>query len=224
MFVSLHRLSLVGLMFHSPVDLFDRVGRDRYYRAGILDWIDSLSLQHGARILELGCGPGILALELARRGFRVSALDRSSAMIKRLEATSKAGRLEVETRIGDACATDWPSGAFDAVIGASLLNIVKDPEALTVETVRLLAPGGQASFYFPHLAFNQENVRRYITANDLPASSAAILLTWSGFARKLDASTAHTLLSKADARNIRFREHFDGMTGSITGYSPLLRV
>jgi cyclopropane fatty-acyl-phospholipid synthase-like methyltransferase len=46
-----------------------------------LTWIDELSLAKGSRVLEIGCGAGATAVELARRGHLVAALHRSPAML-----------------------------------------------------------------------------------------------------------------------------------------------
>lgn len=212
-----HRLSLSWLLFSNPVELFDRIGRDPCYRDGIFDWIGGLRLQTSVRILDLGCGPGASALELARRRYDVTTLDRSERMIARLRKTAEAQRLIVTTRVGDACETGLLQKSFDVVIGASLLNVVERPGPLVAEALRLLRPGGRASFYFPNPAFNRANALRFIEDNRLQPRSAAILLTWGSAARKFDDHTAQSLFRDAGAEEILLCKHLGGMVSSITG-------
>jgi 2-polyprenyl-3-methyl-5-hydroxy-6-metoxy-1,4-benzoquinol methylase len=51
-----------------------------------LAWIDALALPGGSPVLEVGCGAGVTAVELGRRGHLVAALDRSPAMLERAVA------------------------------------------------------------------------------------------------------------------------------------------
>lgn len=93
----------------------------------------------GAQVLDLGSGPCSDAAELAARGLRVTALDRSAEML-RLGAAHFAG-----TRVrGDLRRVPLASASFAGVwASASLLHLQRDelPAALA-EARRVLAPGG----------------------------------------------------------------------------------
>lgn len=106
------------------------------------------SARPGARVLELGCGTGSLAVLLARRGATVLALDRSEAMLerarRRVEDARVAGGVELRrTSVLDLDAL--PSGAFDLVVATMLLSALSPEEGDVVlgEARRLLAPGGE---------------------------------------------------------------------------------
>lgn len=93
--------------------------------------IDKLALQPPARVLDIGCGTGRHAIELALRGFEVVGLDLSEGMIA--EARKAAGRrgASVEWIVGDAREFDG-AGRFDAVLclcegGLGLANLDDDP-------------------------------------------------------------------------------------------------
>jgi len=60
----------------------------------------SLAAEHGDPVLDVGAGTGRVALDLARAGYRVTALDHDPALIE--ELTRRAGELAVETIIADA--------------------------------------------------------------------------------------------------------------------------
>jgi ubiquinone/menaquinone biosynthesis C-methylase UbiE len=217
MLTLVHRLDLARLALTHPVGLFERIGNDPFYRGGMTDWINTLGIAPGARVLEMGCGPGTLALELAKRRFEVSAIDRSEHMIRRLQHIARSSGIALTARVANAADTGLPDAAFDAVIGASLLNIVPAPAALVAEAVRVLRPGGTVSFYHPNETMNRANAQRFIRDNHLPPRSAAIFLTWSNAARKLDDQTTQELFRGAGVEDIRLRTHLAGMVSSFSG-------
>jgi ubiquinone/menaquinone biosynthesis C-methylase UbiE len=216
-----HRLLLAGQLFADPVGLFDRIAQDPWYWEGMRQWLDELGLHAGASVLEMGCGPGAPALELARRGLRVTALDRSEPMLARLSRRAQTQGLAVEIRSGDACSTDLPAGRFSAVLGASLINVVESPAALAAEAMRVVEPGGLVSFYVPTDALDRAHVLSMARARRLPPASAAVLLTWAAKSRKASPEALALLLADAGAQAVRYRAHLDGMTGSVSGRRPL---
>jgi hypothetical protein len=88
---------------------------------------------------------------------------------------------------------------------------------LVAEAMRVLNPGGLVSFYSPNHTMTRARARRVIRDQKLPPRSAAILLTWSSAARKLDDQTAEGLLRGAGIEDIRVRPHLAGMVSSVTG-------
>ena len=102
---------------------------------GLLDW---LAPGNGERILDLGCGTGQLAAEIAARGAHVTGVDRSPEMVA--EARKKFPALRFV--VGDARALPFGE-AFDAVFSNAALHWI--PEALPVVQgiSRALKPGGR---------------------------------------------------------------------------------
>jgi magnesium-protoporphyrin O-methyltransferase len=101
-----------------------RAGRDRM-RATLLDWLPADLT--GARVLDAGCGTGALAVEAARRGAQVVAIDLSPTLVQlardRLPADLGAGG--VDFRSGDML--DPALGTFDHVVGMdSLIHYERD--------------------------------------------------------------------------------------------------
>ena len=91
-----------------------------------------------ATVLELGPGPGELALRLADElGARVVAVDTSERMVELARARG------VDARLGDAQRLDFPDGAFDCVVAAWMLYHVPDLDSALAGVARVLRPGGR---------------------------------------------------------------------------------
>jgi len=97
------------------------------------------------RVLDLGCGAGFLANDLAARGHAVTGLDRTpeNLTIARAHDVTRTATYDV----GDACALPYADASFDVVCAMDLLEHVEDPEALVAEAGRVLAPGGLFFFH-----------------------------------------------------------------------------
>lgn len=98
--------------------------------------IDLLAPRAGERILDLGCGDGVLTQELAAMGARVTGVDSSRAMIA--AATARG----LDARIADATALPFEA-EFDAVFSNAVLHWVKDADAAVAAVRRSLKPGGR---------------------------------------------------------------------------------
>jgi ubiquinone/menaquinone biosynthesis C-methylase UbiE len=98
-----------------------------------------------AAVLDLGAGPGDIAIRLARRrpGWRIVAADAAQAMLDLARKAVDAAGLarQIELALVDAKATRLPEGSFDIVASNSLLHHVADPAALWRELRRLARPG-----------------------------------------------------------------------------------
>ena len=77
--------------------------------------VELLGLERGARVLDLGCGWGRHAIELARLGCSVVGLDQSAALLERGRALAREAGVEVEWVEGDMGSFDR-EGEFDAVL------------------------------------------------------------------------------------------------------------
>jgi ubiquinone/menaquinone biosynthesis C-methylase UbiE len=109
-----------------------------------LSWVDELSLAKGSQVLEIGSGAGLTAVQLAKRGHVVCALDRSPAMARltREHALSSGVGQAVTPLIGNAHRLMFPDGAFGLVIALGVLSWLEDPNAAIDEMARVTQPGG----------------------------------------------------------------------------------
>jgi demethylmenaquinone methyltransferase/2-methoxy-6-polyprenyl-1,4-benzoquinol methylase len=93
----------------------------------------------GGAVLDVATGTGLVAGELVRRGFRVTALDQSPEML----AVARR-RLGAQARVVEASAEalPFPDEAFDHLTFTYLLRYVDDPAAVLRELARVVRPGG----------------------------------------------------------------------------------
>lgn len=98
----------------------------------------------GARVVDIGCGGGLLAEALAAGGLEVTGIDAAPALIDVARLHLKVSGLKVDYRaqLSSALAAEQPGG-FHAVSCMELLEHVDDPQAILRDCRRLLAPGGQ---------------------------------------------------------------------------------
>src|SRR5918995_5420894 len=100
-----------------------------------------------ARVLEVGCGPGRLALLLARRhGLRVSGVDLDPEMIE-LARANAAAEGDGETPsfvVGNVSALSFPDESFDLVVSPLSMHHWADPSTALNEVGRVLRPNGRA--------------------------------------------------------------------------------
>ncbi len=108
----------------------------------------ALALRPGEHGLEIGCGTGFLACEMAREvgaTGHVVGLDNSPDLIaaaqERAERESLADRLEFV--VGDAKRLDFPSKVFDFVVAVQVYLYVTEIELALADAVRVLKPGGR---------------------------------------------------------------------------------
>src|SRR5664279_3497998 len=113
-----------------------------------LDWIDGLAALQGKRVVDVGCGGGILADSMARRGAEVLGIDLASkplkvAQLHAIEADTP--RIAYREVAAEALAEEMP-GQFDVVTCMEMLEHVPDPAAIVAACARLAKPDGWVFF------------------------------------------------------------------------------
>lgn len=103
-----------------------------------------LAAQPGERILIVGAGTG-LDLEFLAPGVQITAIDLTPAMVARLQRRAQRRQLNVDARVMDGQALEFPDGTFDAVILHLILAVIPDPVRCLRESVRVLRPGGRVA-------------------------------------------------------------------------------
>ncbi len=97
----------------------------------------------GLRILDVGCGDGVLTAALAQGGAVVTGVDADPRMLAAGRARAEGMSLAVEFVEGDIQALPFPDATFDVVIAVTVLCFVPDAEWAVREMARVLKPGGR---------------------------------------------------------------------------------
>lgn len=113
-----------------------------------LDWIDGISPLKGQRVLDVGCGGGILADAMARKGADVLGIDLAEKSLKVAQLHAlEAGTSQITYRLvaAEALAAEMPD-QFDVVTCMEMLEHVPDPASVVQACARLAKPGGWVFF------------------------------------------------------------------------------
>ena len=111
-------------------------------RGFIDDLLDAAGVKAGMRVLDLACGPGLVARGAAERGALPVGLDFSSAMV----ALARANHPGIRFEEGDAEVLAFADESFDAVVANFGIHHVAEPDRALAEARRVLQPGGRVAF------------------------------------------------------------------------------
>lgn len=206
-------------------DALNRVmslGMDRYWRRRL---VGLCGVEAGMRCLDLCCGTGDVARELARHGAEVTGLDASEAMLA--VAREKGGGITYVQ--GDALELPFPDGGFDAVTIAFGNRNVASLERLYAEMRRVAKPGGRVVsleitapaspllrraffLYFAHLPA--------LFARLLRADSAAYDYLPDSVRRYPDAQAVAAIMRDAGLREVTVRAFLGGVIVLHRGIAP----
>lgn len=118
-------------------------GYDRHWarltRQSVSATLDAAGVAKGARVLDVCCGPGMLAATALERGATVVGLDFSEKVVAIARAKVPGGAF----RQGDAQALPFDDGSFDAAVCGYGIIHVPNPELALCELRRVLRPGGR---------------------------------------------------------------------------------
>jgi len=121
-----------------PLSFWDLIGKRT---------VTNLKLPAGAKVLDVGCGTGASALPAAQavsKNGLVVGVDLAARLLDRARAKASAAGLDnVEFRVADMTALNYPDANFDAVVSVFSVFFVPDMERLVRELWRMVRPGGK---------------------------------------------------------------------------------
>jgi 2-polyprenyl-6-hydroxyphenyl methylase/3-demethylubiquinone-9 3-methyltransferase len=155
---ALHRLNPVRLAFI-------RAELCRHFRR------DPRALQpfRGLRLLDIGCGGGLVAEPMARLGFAVTGIDAGAAAIAAARRHAEASGLAIDYRLAAAESLAADGVVFDVVLALEVIEHVADPDAFLAAAGALVRPGG---------AFIGATINRTVRAFVLAILGAEYILGW----------------------------------------------
>ena len=101
-------------------------------------WLDP---KPASRLLDVGCGPGLLPAILSQSGCRTIGIDSSFAMFR--------DTLHPNLVLADVTALSFPLSSFDSITASNLLFLLPNPKAALKEMTRLLTPNGEIALLNP---------------------------------------------------------------------------
>jgi SAM-dependent methyltransferase len=115
-------------------------------------YLDLLGIQSGERVLDVGCGSGVVTRDIARRvgsGGRAVGIDQSPQFLVAARELAQAAGLggQVEFREGSALHLPFSDGAFDVAIAVTVLSHTPGGEHAIAEMARVVRPGGRVGVF-----------------------------------------------------------------------------
>lgn len=201
--------------------------------AATVAWIEEEVAPHGARALDVGSGAGLMAAALARRGYRVDAIDTSGAMIELTNHRAREDGLAslVSARVADIHGLPFAEQSFDVLVALGVLPWIDDSKGALREVARVLKPGGRAivsvdsrarlNFLLDPRAnpflHRGRQARNYFRRRGRPAVEIRVHCHWPS---TLDRYVSAAGLERIDAKSLGFgpftlngRRLFDDPTG-----------
>ena len=181
----------------------------------------------GARVLDVGCGPGHLARLFALRGCCVTGVDRGRRLL-RLARRWPAPRSEsaagsAEFLRAPAERLPFSENSFDLVTATTVVYFVAKPAAVLREMVRVTRPGGIVATLDPHASMDRHSVRDYCERRRLGLQDTRKLLTWaiaSERCLRFEEHELRALLADAGLASFELERRMAGLVWFARGRKP----
>lgn len=154
-------------------------GKHPTFQRMLNEYLNSMKIDSVQSVLDLGCGTGFAAREIAvRSGFkgRVVGIDISPHLIDQATklATDEGSSGRIEFRVGDTRKLKLPDDSFDAVVAHTLVSHLPDPLVVIKEMVRVVKPGGLIGIFdgdYASLTFSHPDAQQGKTYDELIINS-----------------------------------------------------
>jgi ubiquinone/menaquinone biosynthesis C-methylase UbiE len=123
----------------------------------------------GGAVLEVAPGPGFLAIELAKRGYRMTTVDISATFVRIARENAARAGVTIDVRQGNASQLPFADDAFDFVVCTAAFKNFSDPIGALDEIHRVLRPGAEAAII---------DLRKDATRTDIDAEVSRMGLSW----------------------------------------------
>ncbi|RKD97614.1 class I SAM-dependent methyltransferase [Halopiger aswanensis] len=132
----------------------DEAQRDAWLSV-LQEWTGDGTETPPRRVLDVGCGTGVISLLLAEIGHDVTGVDLSTDMLERARAKAGERDLSVAFRAEDAESIADPENAYDLVTARHLIWTLPNPTAALREWQRVVRPGGRIVLIEGHWDFDE---------------------------------------------------------------------
>jgi SAM-dependent methyltransferase len=181
----------------------------------------------GAEVLDAACGVGYGSAFLGEVAAHVVGLDRDEPAIA--YARARYARPNVEFRVGDVLALDFPDASFDAVCSFETIEHVEDADAFVAEAARVLRPGGVFLVSTPRADETTAAPANPFHRVELSQADFESLLRRSFgevelYGQRRLQTARHRLLQRADVLGLRKRLTFLRPASRLLGTAPMAEV
>jgi len=152
--------------FRTTVPYYARF-RLNYPQALIARVLEIVGLKPGDRAMDLGCGPGLLAIPFARAGLKVTAVDPEPEMLAAAEASAREAGVSLDVRLGSSFDLPAGIGPFKLVTMGRAFHWMDRTETLTALD-RIVAPDGAVALFdddHPRTAENRWRLKLHEIGN-----------------------------------------------------------
>ena len=175
-------------------DFFD-IQTDTAWGRTLVDFAQWCAPSAGDRLLDLGCGPGLLPALFARTGCRAFGLDNDFSLLA-------AARLFGISYVidGDACCLPFAPASFDVLTSTNVIFLLGDPLRALRECQRVLRAGGRLALLNPSEKLTVRAATSLADVRGLEGKNRQSLLGWAARAEKYGGwseESASLLLKKA---------------------------
>ncbi len=137
----------------------------------LADFASFCDPQPAARILDVGCGPGLLPAIFAQRGCHSFGIDIDIGLL--------TSRLSLNLAAAETFSLPFQDGMFDLVTAVNLLFLLNDPIRALHEMVRIMKPAGQVCLLNPSEHISVEAAARLADSRGLDGKARGSLLNWA---------------------------------------------
>ena len=205
------------LVLLKPALLFQKINQLPWYQQALRQWVDDLDLSRGASVLEAGSGTGNLCAYLDQRGLLPMGADYSPGML----SIAKKNYPQLLFQHCDVADMPFAEERFQAVICASLINLLAAPQLAVNELYRVCQPLGDVSILVPLQSFTDQQFAVLSAQLKLSGFSLAALNKWHSLAPKKSAQSIVRLLQQAGFIDIEMRLYLGGMLAAFSARKPI---
>ena len=187
------------------------------------EFADFLAPPTGSRVLDVGCGPGHLARWLARRGCRVTGVDRGRRLVRIAQRLAAREGLSIEFKHAPAERLPFADAGFDLALATTVIYWVEEPRTVLLEMVRVTRPGGSVATLDPHVSISVPAIRAYCEGKRLSRQDTGKLVTWARAARhnrRFTEDELRRLLAAAGLAELALERRMGGLVWFARGVVP----
>jgi len=207
-----NHLKIRALLKFNPALFFNHINHLDWYQHTLQSWVEKQAFIEKDKIMEVGCATGVLTQFISDIDCYPTGVDLSEQAIE----IAKRENPDIPYYIADVNQLPFEDNVFDAVISASVINIVDDKKNALKEMIRVCKKGGTINILVPLSGFNNENLKVLQDSLKITNYSSQVLKTWHNLAPKLTIEEINDLFLTMGLKTKPPEIYLNGMVFSIS--------